>query len=813
MIKSKKQMFLTIIIFTLVMMLGTISYAFFNYTRTGTNNNVRVGRVNFLSSENNTINLTDVFPTDSSHLDSTNSSTVTVNITGDTNYDKGIEYKVSIVDVQNIINNKEVPISFSVTASNLGTKSSDYYNERGSTTNVYNLREEGSVEEGQDILIGYIKPDNQGVNGSINVTAFIDKDEVGISDTVSRIVNDNLVYGETDAAWIAGRTILTTEEWNGLATNGISFKIKVEANEGIWVNEPSQLVLKNLNSIQEWKDVRANVTSIEFHKDGIVPSNPVTTIDVTDLTSNGSVNLYLVDDGLGNNTYKAIVVADDEIYAPASIAGAFQQAPKLTTFNGENLKVDNVTNMAALFYSSSSLQNLVGMDNWNVSNVRRLSNLFANCSSITNVDQLKNWDVSGATNILGMFINCTSLQNVNGLFNWNISNATSLSSMFSGCENLMNINGLVNWNTSNIQDMSALCTNCQKLQNVDALFNWDTSNVTVMNMAFGNCYKLQNINGLAKWDTSKVTNMSQMFNDCKELQNVDGLTNWDMSRVANNIAMFQNVPFTSITMPSNYTRIDKFMFNHNSEYTGSTFIIPKTVTYIGSSHIFYDFGLDDIFNKFIVENGSTSFKTINDILYTYDGTKLISIPRAKTFTNNTYEIPEGVTFLNELSFSRNLNIDTLVLPNSYVIEKNIVENNNSYGFSNSGNSLTVAIYLFTSISEYEVKNDNTRYISDSGCIYSKDGTELIAVPLHYNGILNIKSGTTTIGQNAFYIIEDNRRLDNLTQINIPASVTTIDADQLTFLNKIARRSTNPITITIDSGNPAYQVTNNQILHK
>ena len=52
MIKSKKQMILVIISFILVLVLGTFSYAFFNYTRTGGVNNVRVGRINFSSTQN-----------------------------------------------------------------------------------------------------------------------------------------------------------------------------------------------------------------------------------------------------------------------------------------------------------------------------------------------------------------------------------------------------------------------------------------------------------------------------------------------------------------------------------------------------------------------------------------------------------------------------------------------------------------------------------------------------------------------------------------------------------------------------------------
>ncbi len=35
--------------------------------------------------------------------------------------------------------------------------------------------------------------------------------------------------------WVDGRTVLTTTEWNSLSSNPISFKIRAESNEGIWV--------------------------------------------------------------------------------------------------------------------------------------------------------------------------------------------------------------------------------------------------------------------------------------------------------------------------------------------------------------------------------------------------------------------------------------------------------------------------------------------------------------------------------------------------------------------------------------------------
>ncbi len=51
-----------------------------------------------------------------------------------------------------------------------------------------------------------------------------------------------------------GKTVLTTTEWNALQTSGVSFKVKVEANEGIWVVGSLEEIMKkttvmdNINS-------------------------------------------------------------------------------------------------------------------------------------------------------------------------------------------------------------------------------------------------------------------------------------------------------------------------------------------------------------------------------------------------------------------------------------------------------------------------------------------------------------------------------------------------------------------------------------
>ncbi len=541
-------MILVIASFILVLVLGTFSYAFFNYTRTGGVNNVRVGRINFSSTQNNTINLSDVFPTDSSHLDNTNSSTVTIGITGDTNYEDGIEYKVSIDQVTNTVNNKEVPISFNVTTSNLGTKSSDYYNERGSTTNVFNLRESGIATNGEDIVIGYIKPDENGVNGSINITAYIDNDSVAISDTVSTIVNDNLVYGETPGDWIAGRTVLTTAEWNSLSTNGISFKVKVEANEGVWVEEPEFIVLKNLNGITEWQNIRSNITGIEFSVNNEIPANAITSFDATGLSSISPVTVYTLDDGLGNNTYKAVICADDVIYAPSNSSSLFFNLSKLEDIDFTYLRTDNVTNAYGMFANCVKLDDLSELASWNVSSVTNMGYMFYYCSKIEDVDALINWNTMNLTATTYMFYGCAGLEDVDGLINWNVGNLDDVTLMFRECKSLTNVNGLINWNVSNLTTMTGLFYDCESLVDIRGLRNWNTSGVIEMRSVFNNCYSLVDFSPIANWNTGSTTTMRLMFgmdNGKMKSNNpvidFSPLTNWNVSNVTNMSAMFQNV--------------------------------------------------------------------------------------------------------------------------------------------------------------------------------------------------------------------------------------------------------------------------------
>ncbi len=245
MVKTKKQMFIVISVFALVMLLGTVTYAFFNYTRVGSANTVKTGKIAFNAENGVAINLTNVFPIDVSEGipdDNTIVGSVTIHVTGDTTYEKGVEYLVSAVNVTNIVgtgnNQKRLPIGIDVSytangaGKTIGSEDNNYFDNRNNaSTSLYHVLASNSLIQDSDIMVGYIKNGETGIDGNIVIKAFIDKDRIAISDTYDGTETGNM---GTTTEWVDERTVFTTNEWNSLQTNGISFQIKVEANEGLW---------------------------------------------------------------------------------------------------------------------------------------------------------------------------------------------------------------------------------------------------------------------------------------------------------------------------------------------------------------------------------------------------------------------------------------------------------------------------------------------------------------------------------------------------------------------------------------------------
>ena len=275
--KNKKTMLTIIGIAILVIGLVGVTYAFFNYTRTGSANTIRVGKINFVTRQTNTINLINLFPidpTDSSAMnDNTKVGTLVVEIEGDSDYSDGVEYLVSAVNSNITINNKVLPISLDVTVTTLGTESSSYWTARNSkNATIYKKLVGETLEGDQQILVGYIKPNTtsgtaEGVDGSITIKAYLDDNKILISDTYDGTESDNM---GTPNSIAEGKTVFTTQEWNSLQQDGVSFQIKVEANEGVWVDGPltaDKMVRRAI--VAKEADINVQCSSITYEEDGI----------------------------------------------------------------------------------------------------------------------------------------------------------------------------------------------------------------------------------------------------------------------------------------------------------------------------------------------------------------------------------------------------------------------------------------------------------------------------------------------------------------------------------------------------------------
>ena len=245
MIKTKKQMYMVIGIFALVLFLGGTTYAFFNYTRTGVANNIRTGRIYFNTAQSNTLNLTNVFPMSATDAGNANLDAVSVRIYGDTTYSGGEEFEISIVDVNNTIGSgqsvKTIPINYIASYSAtpvqsgdpnvIGTNSDSYFTARGQSSPVYQLKTTGEATNGEQVLIGYIPSGATGIDGTLTIKAYLDSSKIVISDTYNdgNTPTDNM---GTPASFGEGKTVLTTTEWNAL-------QIKAVSQEGTWIEEPA----------------------------------------------------------------------------------------------------------------------------------------------------------------------------------------------------------------------------------------------------------------------------------------------------------------------------------------------------------------------------------------------------------------------------------------------------------------------------------------------------------------------------------------------------------------------------------------------
>lgn len=350
---------------------------------------------------------------------------------------------------------------------------------------------------------------------------------------------------------------------------------------------------------------------------------------------------------------------------------------------------------------------------------------------------------------------------------------------------------------------------------------------------FNGCSSLQTI----EFGNNTLPNLlstSYTFSGCSILTSLD-VSSWNMSELEDDTGMFQSTrKLATLKLPEYVNRLDDFMFNHADAVVGESFTIPKGVKYIGTTHVFYNFGVQNKFTSFEMQDGDTDSVVTTyggdwknyKCLYTADMKRLVAVPSQKNDFFPTFWMPEGVEDMNALSFSRNQNICGVRLPDTFVIKQT------SDNAENKGTNLHVGIYTYCTAYYYFVKDTNPNYASLGGCIYSKDMTKLIAVPYKYAGaaendssyseslknkILTIPEGVTEIGEDAIYVdgMKSEQTSGNVcymyNKIIIPSTLVTIPDDQFDIINYMISKYN--YTVEIAEGNTAFELVNNQLVRK
>jgi len=197
---------------------------------------------------------------------------------------------------------------------------------------------------------------------------------------------------------------------------------------------------------------------------------------------------------------------------------------------------------------------------------------------------------------------------------------------------------------------------------------------------------------------------------------------------------------TQIDLPDSLEEIAYGAFGDCDKLTEIT--LPRSLTAIGD-RVFYDC---DALSSIYVAEGNTTFKVVDNVLYTADSSELIYYPSTKT--DKTYAILDGTTNVREdaMAFCP---VEELTLPNSL---KEFTRK---------------SLYACPKLQEFCVADDHPTLMTEDGLLYSKDMSVLYACPTALEGSLSVPEGIVRIEDKAF------SNCSKLNVITLPSSLREI----------------------------------------
>lgn len=226
-----------------------------------------------------------------------------------------------------------------------------------------------------------------------------------------------------------------------------------------------------------------------------------------------------------------------------------------------------------------------------------------------------------------------------------------------------------------------------------------------------------------------------------------------------------------IVLPNSLLTIESLAFQSSRNL--KSIHIPSNVTEIGDRAFLNCSGLENI----TVSDDNGFFKSVDGILYSKDGTRLIQYALAKSDT--AFSIPDGVEYILSGAFSSCDSIETIIMPDTvqYVSDEAFrwcsnlesvrlsqnIKKLSSFAFDGCINLKSIDIPRDTyyiaddtfrycsSLENIVVDSNNSKYKSIDGSLYNKDGTTLIQYALgKKNESFTIPETVINVGNNAFY---------------------------------------------------------------
>ncbi len=205
--------------------------------------------------------------------------------------------------------------------------------------------------------------------------------------------------------------------------------------------------------------------------------------------------------------------------------------------------------------------------------------------------------------------------------------------------------------------------------------------------AFSGCTNLNNITVNASNKYYRTIDGSLYSKDGKRLVVFAKAKTVELADGCNAIGdyAFSGMDADSITLPEGIVNIGNYSFDNCTLIESIT--LSSTVATIGD----YAFNDCDLLNKIIIPSSvnrlsnmaflgcnwlntievsedNATYKSVDGILYSKDGRKLVCYPKGKIAL--TYNIPEGVTAIADYAFSGNENITEIVIPDSVTSDIN-----------------------------------------------------------------------------------------------------------------------------------------------